>query len=207
MAPFIQVDLAQYLARPFLRRALLQMETHARVIIWICHSSVSLHLLLASAGVPGRIVDESVLEVCLRRSISSVVMTRDAAYNASRQCKSTRLDISPVLIAVVRVQNVTEVQTAVQCGARHGTHVCARAGGHGFENDAGCSGGVVIDLQDLRSLDVNESSHVIRFGAGNTLGQLYYKLQQEHDLVVPGGAESGVGAAGLGCGRGMLTQL
>jgi FAD/FMN-containing dehydrogenase len=179
---------------------------------WVKVSILALVSLVAAHGQSLRgsaPAATDITEACLREGIGSVVTSRDAAYNTSRQCKNTREDILPSPIAVVQVRNVAEVQAAVRCGSRHGVYVCARAGGHGFENDAGCSGGIAIDLQDLQDLDVNESSKVVTFGAGYTLGQLYYKLKQQHNLVVPGGAESGVGASGLflGCGRGMLTQL
>jgi len=165
--------------------------------------------LIALLSAATTMAADPLLESCLRSSIGSVVMNGDAEYAEARQCKNTRVDIVPEPLAVVRVRGASEVQAAVRCGASHGVHVCARAGGHGFENDAGCSGGVAIDLQDEQYLRVDEATKVVRFGAGKTLGQLYYELKMQYNLVIPGGAESGVGASGLflGCGRGMLTQL
>jgi len=163
----------------------------------------------AATSIPSGHEVLSALEACLHQSIGNVVVRGEPSYNQAKQCRNTRVDIVPSPVAVVRVSNEDEVQAAVRCAAAHSVQACARAGAHGFENAAGCSGGLTIDLQDLQDLTVEPSSQVVRFGAGHTLGQLYYKLKTDHDLVVPGGAESGVGAAGLflGCGRGMLTQL
>jgi len=149
------------------------------------------------------------LEDCLRSNIRSVVMPHNRSYSDDRHCKNRRADIIPKPLAIVRVDSVNEVQAAVRCSEKFRAQACARAGGHGFENDAGCTGGILIDVQDLQSLIVDEESQVVEFGAGHTLGQLYFKLNENYRLVVPGGSVSGVGAAGLflGCGHGHLTQM
>jgi len=146
---------------------------------------------------------------CLRMGMATVVAQGDAAYEFARLCKNRATEIEPWPLAVARVRSVEEVQEAVRCVAASRLEACARAGAHGFGNDGGCSGGVVIDVQDLLSLEVDADTDMVQFGAGNTLGQLYYKLHGSHGLAVAGGSVSGVGAAGLflGCGRGLLTQL
>ena len=65
-----------------------------------------------------------------------------------------------------------------------------------------------MDVQELRSLAVDDASKVVAFGAGFTLGQLYFVLNKEHGLAVAGGTVNDVGAAGLflGCGRGIFSQ-
>ena len=56
------------------------------------------------------------------------------------------------------------------------TATCARAGQHGSDNDSGCTGGMTIDVQDLRELHVEPATDLIKFGSGYTLGQLYAQL-------------------------------
>lgn len=133
----------------------------------------------------------------------------DSAYDEVKQCVNKRPGAIPSPLAVVRVSSAAEVQVAVRCAVAHGVQACARAGGHGFDNDAGCTGGVLIDVQGLQSFSVDIGTKVTSFGAGHCLGQLYYKLAQDpYRLLVPAGAVNGVGAAGLvlGCGRGLHTQ-
>jgi FAD/FMN-containing dehydrogenase len=148
------------------------------------------------------------LEACLHAGAALVTAQGEQGYDEAKQCINQRPDIVPSPLAVVQVASVAEVQKAVSCAAAQGVQVCARAGGHGFDNDAGCSGGVVIDVRGLNSFSVDTETKVTTFGAGLCLGQLYYKLAQ-HGLLVPGGTVNGVGAAGLilGCGRGFRTQL
>jgi len=146
---------------------------------------------------------------CLRAGVITVAAQGDAAYDKARLCKNRAANIDPHPLAVARVRNVDEVQQAIRCVATSGLEACARAGSHGFGNDAGCSGGVVVDVQDLLSMEVDAHEEVVEFGAGHTLGQLYYKLHASHGLAVPGGPVSSVGAAGLfmGGGRGLFTQI
>jgi len=159
------------------------------------------------------------LASCLVRELpnrTAIALQGDGSYHTARLCRNRRADIDGARpLAVVRVQSTQEVQLAVRCAAQTRTQVCARAGGHGFENDACCPGGTIVDLQDLQALEFRDDAEAVTFASGHTLGQLYYKLREHvgpktpHGLVVPGGAESGVGAAGLflGCGRGMLSQM
>jgi len=106
----------------------------------------------------------------------------------------------------VRVTRKEHVQEAVKCAAAAGATISARSGAHSFDNQA-CAGDVIIDVSPLDSFD-RAPGDVVTFGSGHLHGQLYYKLSQ-HGLVVAGGAENGVGTAGLwlGCGRGPLTVI
>jgi len=172
-------------------------------------ASAALLLWLALQRLLGASAQGSELERCLRQAVREVAFPGEQRYEEARKCKNLRRDIEPRPLAVARVNATSEVQAAVRCASAAGVEACARAGGHGFENAAGCSGGVLVDVQDLHSLEVDVATKTVRFGSGCTLGQLYYRLKVHHGLVVPGGAESSVGAAGLflGCGRGLLTHL
>ena len=217
------------------------------------------------------------LETCLRSSIGKVYVPGDDVFDAAKNCRNRRDDITEIApVAVARPRTAREVQAAVRCvtlphppplfptlphppppsltlthspppsptlphpppsspilphpgpflpyPSPHpspsfpphsprcvdalGIDTCARAGAHGFEDDACCPGGLIIDVRDLEDFSVEMSTKIASFGSGHTNGQLYYKLSK-HGLVFPGGTEGGVGQSGLtlGCGRGMLTQI
>jgi len=97
------------------------------------------------------------------------------------------------------------VQATVRCAARAGVTVSARSGAHSFDNQA-CAGDIILDVSPLDSFD-RGAGNIVTFGSGHLHGQLYHKLERL-GLVVSGGAENGVGTAGLwlGCGRGPLTS-
>lgn len=129
-------------------------------------------------------------------------------YETERHCKNRREDVLPQPVAVVRVQSPREVQLAVLCASASGTPTCARAGQHSSENDSGCTGGMAIDVQDLRAFHVDPATNKTKFGSGYTNGQLYSQLLP-YGMTGPGGTVSDVGTGGLfmGCGRGFMTAI
>lgn len=146
------------------------------------------------------------LAACLSQVKGQVYTPQSYMYDQARQCANMRPDLQPTPKAVVQALGDADVQEAVKCARRFKLKVCAKAGSHGYSNDAGCSGGVQVDLKELTSFSVNVGARTAKVGAGHTNGQLYWKLGQ-HNLAFPGGTVAGVGISGLtlGCGRGMLT--
>ena len=148
---------------------------------------------------------------CLN-SISSVtvISQQDYMYNAAMQChNSERVDRVWSPWAIVKVNSAQQVAEAVKCASAASVKVTARCGAHGFEN-AACSGGLIIDLSGLESLEqISQDPVTVKFGSGHLYGQLYKKLSEDYGLVVPGGTENSVGTAGLwlGCGRGLFAQI
>ena len=79
---------------------------------------------------------------CLKANLREAHLPGDPEFRAANKCRNSRGDISnPDPVAVARVHSVSEVEAAVQCVVAAGIDACARAGAHGFENDACCSGG------------------------------------------------------------------
>lgn len=156
----------------------------------------------------------AMLTSCLRaharfKSDAALLLPTESRYDELRVCKNMRDDMVPAPMAIVLAADASDVQVAVKCARQAGVRTCPRSGGHGSDNDAGCSGGLLVDVRGLVSLEVDDEEKVIQFGSGFTLGGLYYELYTKHSLVFPGGTVSDVGSAGLilGCGRGMYTNV
>uniref|UniRef100_A0A7S4T1J6 FAD-binding PCMH-type domain-containing protein n=1 Tax=Alexandrium monilatum TaxID=311494 RepID=A0A7S4T1J6_9DINO len=138
----------------------------------------------------------------------------DPGFDNDRQLVNRRPDITPWPLALVDALSADDIRAAVICAKKAGLQVCAKTGQHGFDNDAGCTDGVQIYMQGLLGYslqkNVNGVPYVVTFGAGHTLGQLYFKLwfYEYPKLMVPGGVVAGVGTTGLilGCGRGFFSQ-
>ena len=123
---------------------------------------------------------------------------------------------TPPTRVVVRPGTPPALASVVQCANLYQTTVSARSGAHSFTGDA-CRGTIIADLSELDSIEVlegggggdNDNNKLVRFGAGQLHGHLYYHLATEHQLVVSGGTELPVGVGGLwlGCGRGLWTQI
>jgi hypothetical protein len=97
----------------------------------------------------------------------------------------------------------------VKCAAQFGIQACARAGRHGFNNRAGCTDGLLVDVADLQDYQLDHSSRILKFGSGWWGGGVQYKLAHEREpLAISTGPVNSVGGGLiLGCGRGLLTSM
>ena len=110
--------------------------------------------------------------------------------------------------AIARCADVADVQLAVRNAAEGGILTAVRCGGHSLAGFGTCGGGVVIDLSNLRQVEVDASARRARFGGGCLLGNVDAATQR-HGLVFPSGVVSHTGAGGLvlGGGTGWLTRF
>ncbi|KAI0416798.1 hypothetical protein F5X98DRAFT_342868 [Xylaria grammica] len=112
--------------------------------------------------------------------------------------------------AFVRPEGSTEVAEALSIVTKAKTKFALRTRGHtpnpGF-NSTG-NDGIVIDLQNLRSMSLDTARSVLHVGSGATWGEVY-KFLEEHKLSTIGGRDGTVGLAGflLGGGYPALPNL
>ena len=98
--------------------------------------------------------------------------------------------------AIARCTSTADVCRAVRFAADHDLLVAVRGGGHNVAGTAGVDGGLVIDLSDLRDIEVQPERSRTRAGGGTTFAELDAATQQ-HGLAVPGGVVSATGIGGL----------
>jgi FAD/FMN-containing dehydrogenase len=92
----------------------------------------------------------------------------EAAYDEARALWNGMIDKRPSAIA--RPSSVAEVVEAVSYGRENGLRVTARGGGHGVAGTALNDGGLVIDLSELKGIDVDPAQKTARVEPGVTLG-------------------------------------
>ncbi|GIF75878.1 FAD-binding oxidoreductase [Asanoa siamensis] len=98
---------------------------------------------------------------------------------------------------VLRPKSVGDVRAGVRFAAEAGLVLSVRGGSHGFPGFATNSGGAVIDLGALSSVEVvDPSRHVVRIGGGATWGQVAAALAP-HGLAISSGDTRSVGVGGL----------
>ena len=90
---------------------------------------------------------------------------------------------------------------AVRFARYHGLLVSVRGGGHGIAGNAVCDGGLVIDLSQMKSVQVDPAMQKAWVEPGATLADVD-KETQAFGLVVPTGINSTTGIAGLTLGGG-----
>jgi FAD/FMN-containing dehydrogenase len=103
---------------------------------------------------------------------------------------------------VARPLDAADVRTAVQWGVAHGVPLRARSGGHSYAGYSTLSGGMVLDLRNLRGISIDTRQRTATIGAGSQLIDVYSALAGR-GLTIPAGSCPSVGIAGHALGGGM----
>ena len=103
---------------------------------------------------------------------------------------------------VARPLDAADVVTAVKWGVAHGVPLRARSGGHSYAGYSTLSGGMVLDLRNMRGITVNTRKRTATIGAGSQLIDVYAALAA-HGVTIPAGSCPSVGIAGHALGGGM----
>lgn len=129
-----------------------------------------------------------------------LIQPGDGDYEPARRIWNGVIDRRPALI--VRCRSAGDVATAVRFAGEQGLLVAVRGGGHGVAGHAVADGGLVIDLTEMRAVEVDAEGRSARAEGGCTLGDVDRETQR-HGLAAPLGVASETGIAGLTLSGGM----
>ena len=134
-----------------------------------------------------------------------IVREGDEGYDEARKVWNGHFDRRPGLVALCR--SVADVQAAVDFGRENGLTVAVRSGGHSAQGYGTWDDALVIDLAQMKDIEVDPDTCTVRAQAGLTWGE-FDAATQEHGLAVTGGRFSTTGIAGLtlGSGSGWLER-
>ncbi|MBF9132152.1 FAD-binding oxidoreductase [Plantactinospora sp. S1510] len=110
-------------------------------------------------------------------------------------------------LVIVFAQETQDVVNALTWARQNDVALRVRSGRHSLEGWSNVDNGIVIDVSELKSTQIDAASRVARVGAG--LNQLEaVTALGEQDLAVTTGTEGSVGLSGatLGGGLGFLTR-
>ena len=129
----------------------------------------------------------------------------DGRYDEARKVYNAMIDRRPGLIA--RCGGPDDVAAAVDFARREGVLVSIRGGGHNAGGLGVCDDGLVIDLSEMRQVEVDPQRQTVRVQGGATWGEVD-RATHEHGLAVPSGiiSTTGVGGLTLGGGLGHLSR-
>ena len=132
-----------------------------------------------------------------------VVGPEDAGYDDLRAVFSGGIDRRPAVI--IRPRNAADVAQALGVARTSGLPLAIRNGGHSFFSAT--DGGILLDLRELTSFEIDPVKRTAWAGAGLTAIE-YTKVAAEHGLATGFGDTGSVGIGGitLGGGIGYLTR-
>ena len=129
----------------------------------------------------------------------------DASYEETRAIYNAMIDRRPSLIATPA--DAEDVAKVVSFAAAHDLLLAVRGGGHNGAGLGSCDDGVVLDLSNLKDIEVDPGARTVRVGGGCLWGEVD-AATGEHGLAAPSGiiSTTGVGGLTLGGGIGHLTR-
>lgn len=134
-----------------------------------------------------------------------LIRQADVEYEKARKVYNGMIDRRPALIA--QCSDRTDVIRAVNFGRDHQMTVAIRGGGHNGPGLGTCDDGLVIDLSQMRAVEVDRSNNTVRVGGGCLWGEVNEAAYQ-FGMAVPSGiiSSTGVGGLTLGGGIGYLSR-
>jgi FAD/FMN-containing dehydrogenase len=129
-----------------------------------------------------------------------VIAPGDADYDEARTVVMGGIDRRPA--AIVRVAGAADVAHVVRFAAETGAELAVRSGGHSGAGHSTTEGGIVIDLRDLKTIDLDVDGRRVWAGAGSTAGEVMAAVIP-HGVVIGFGDTSSVGIGGLTTGGGV----
>jgi FAD/FMN-containing dehydrogenase len=134
-----------------------------------------------------------------------VIVPDDADYDEARRVFSGAIDRRPAVI--VRVADVDDVARVIAMAGDTGMELAIRSGGHSGAGHGTSDGGIVLDLAELKALEIDPESRTAWAQTGLTAGE-YSEAAHEYGLATGFGDTGSVGLGGitLGGGIGFLVR-
>ena len=142
----------------------------------------------------------------IRQAIKGrVIAPNDPGYDDARAVFYGGFDRRPA--AIIRAADATDVSYAVSFAREKGLELAVRSGGHSNAGHSVSEGGLVLDLRDMRALEINPEDCTAWAQAGLTTGE-FTTAAAKYDLAIGFGdtASVGIGGITLGGGVGYLVR-
>ncbi|CAA2985250.1 berberine bridge enzyme-like 18 [Olea europaea subsp. europaea] len=148
-------------------------------------------------------------------SISNVVYTpKNSSYlsilNFSIQNLRFETETTPKPLVIITPVQESQIQPVIYCAKENGMQIRVRSGGHDYEGLSYTSEVpfVIVDLVNIREINVDVEKKTAWVQAGARLGELYYRIaEKSRTLGFPGGICPTVGAGGHISGGGYGTLI
>lgn len=129
-----------------------------------------------------------------------VITPEDADYDSVRMRLSIEAVRRPALI--IRPVDADDVSKVVSLARETGMELAIRSGGHSLAGFSTSEGGIVLDLSQMKSLEIDAEQRTAWAEAGLTAGE-YTAATAKHGLATGFGDTASVGLGGLTTGGGI----
>jgi hypothetical protein len=134
------------------------------------------------------------------KSHNHFVFPDDSRFDDARQAWNLAADLRPAV--VVLPTNVDEVVDAVTYAAERGLRIAVQGTGHGASAHASMEGMVLINMREMRAVEIDAENRRARVEAG-TLWEEVVVPATEHGLTALHGSSPNVGVVGYSLGGGI----
>ncbi|MGW4799315.1 FAD-binding oxidoreductase [Nonomuraea sp. NPDC004297] len=146
-------------------------------------------------------LDRTTLVRTLLAELNGQLITPDDdAYDTARTVYPGTIDRRPALIA--RPANASQVAQVIAAARQAGLPLAVRGGGHGNAGHGVWDDGLVLDLRDMKNIDIDVEGRTAWAETGLTAGE-YTTAVGAHGLVTGFGDAGTVGLGGLTLGGGI----
>jgi FAD/FMN-containing dehydrogenase len=153
-----------------------------------------------SRGVSSGMAATATLEQLQAGINGSVISPSDSEYDRARAVFYRSHDRRPA--AVVRPADAAAVSRVVSLARENGRELAVRSGGHSLAGHGVSEGGIVLDLSDLKALDIDVEGRTAWAQTGLTASE-YTAAAGKHGLATGFGDTGSVGIGGLTLGGGV----
>jgi FAD/FMN-containing dehydrogenase len=129
-----------------------------------------------------------------------VIVPEDPDYDEARAVFPGGIDRRPAVIA--RVADAADVASVIAAARETGLELAVRSGGHSAAGHGVCDGGIVLDLAEMRALEIDPARRTAWAEPGLTAGE-YAKAAGAHGLATGFGDAPSVGIGGITVGGGV----
>src|SRR5215216_4054966 len=129
-----------------------------------------------------------------------VISPDNAGYDEARAVFYGGIDCRPALI--VRVADATDVSRVVALARESGLELAVRSGGHSVAGHSVSEGGIVLDLSEMKGLEIDVERRTTWAETGLTAGG-YTAATGAHGLATGFGDTGSVGIGGITLGGGV----
>ncbi|HEX2989587.1 MAG TPA: FAD-binding oxidoreductase, partial [Anaerolineales bacterium] len=129
-----------------------------------------------------------------------IIAPGDPEYDSARATFYGGIDRHPSVI--IRVQKAEEAAKVVSLARQTGLELAIRSGGHSVAGHCVSDGGIVLDLSDMRDLQIDVANKTAWAEAGLTAGEMTQAVGM-HGLAIGFGDTGSVGIGGITLGGGV----